>query len=529
MAADPILDWNAIALDAIKNDYDVGATPDQGGPGKSARALAIVHVAMYDALMTIVPRYLPYRFHGLALPGTSIEAAVATAAHDTLVALFPHQTSTFDAALAESLDGISGRAARQGTALGSRVARDILALRANDGADAPMDYTPGDQPGDYRPDPLHPDQMAIGPDWNNVLPFVIRSGDQFAAPPPPELTSQVYTDAFNEVKNLGADGVNSPTTRTADQTEIGVFWAYDGVPELGTPPRLYNQVTRVIAEQRHNSLFENARLFAQVNVAMQDVGVVVWTTKYEENFWRPITAVREADPGTGPTGLGDGNPDTIGDPNWTPLGAPNDNGGGTNFTPAFPAYSSGHAGFGSAVFGVLRNFYHTDNISFSFTSDEFNGVTRDAAGNVRPLRTRSYTSLSQAEHENADSRLYLGVHWRFDMDASSVQGQQVANYVSRHFGLPLPRIFWFIPWHRHDVMSWEAAPTNSVAAPASATDTALATTDFASLDIENLSRASTSAVTPSALTHEATAASDDNVAHSLDDALSAAALDSKLR
>ncbi|MEX0678397.1 MAG: chloroperoxidase [Pirellulales bacterium] len=477
LSADAVLDWNAVSLDAIKNDYDVGGHPDQGGPGRSARALAIVHVAMHDAVMAIDGEYMPLVFRFPAVAGTSLDAAVSQAAHDTLAALFPQQRSMFDAALATSLLGIPARSGNLGVQLGSFVARVVLAARANDGADGPMDYTPGTQPGDYRPDPLHPDQMVIGPDWNLVDGFVIRSGTQFPAPPPPALTSQAYTDNFNQVKTLGADGINSPTTRTAEQTEIGIYWAYDGTADIGTPPRLYNQMARVIAEQQHNTEVENARLFALVNVAMHDVGVVLWTTKYEENFWRPITGIRESDPGTGPSGLGDGNPNTIGDPDWTPLGSPASNGSGTNFTPAFPAYTSGHAGFGASVFRTIRNFYGTDNIAFTFTSDELNGVTLDAGGSVRPLAPRSFSTLSQAARENANSRVYLGVHWQFDVDLGMIQGTRMADYVFTHFAR---HNLTFQVLHRigHLLHSLGPSGRNLVEPALESIDQALATTDF---------------------------------------------------
>lgn len=433
LSADAVLDWNAVMLEAEKNDFELGHTPDQVGPTRASRAMAIVSIAMYDAVTAIDRTYIPYLADMHAAPKTSMNAAVATAAHDTLVAMFPHQSSTLDAELTTSLTGIAKGPAALGVELGRRVARAELAARAHDGADIALDYTCGDQPGQYRPDPLHPNQMALSPDWGGVTPFVMTSGSQFPAPPPPALTSQQYTDAFNQVKSLGGDGVSTPTTRTAEQTGIGIFWAYDGTPGLGTPPRLYNQITRVIAQQEHNTEVQNARLFAMVNVAMADAGIAAWATKFQYNFWRPITGIRESDLGNGPTGLGDGNPNTIGDPNWTPLGAPADNGSGTDFTPPFPAYTSGHATFGGAVFTTIRNFYGTDNIPFSFTSDEFNGETRDSAGNVRPVVTRSFSTLSQAAQENAESRIYLGIHWQFDADQGIAQGTQVANYVFGHF------------------------------------------------------------------------------------------------
>ena len=172
-----------------------------------------------------------------------------------------------------------------------------------------------------------------------------------------------------------------------------------------------------------------ARLLAIVNVAMSDAGVASWESKYFYQFWRPVTGIREADPGTGPTGRGDGNPLTIGDRKFSPLGAPASNLQGPNFTPPFPAYPSGHAVFGGALFQTLRNFYRTDEIPFTFTSDELNGVTADNEGNVRPLLPRTFRTLSQAEEENGQSRIYLGIHWAFDKTEGIAQGRRIANYV----------------------------------------------------------------------------------------------------
>jgi hypothetical protein len=162
---------------------------------------------------------------------------------------------------------------------------------------------------------------------------------------------------------------------------------------------------------------------------MADAGTAIWESKYFYDFWRPVTGVREADVGTGPSGSGDGNAATIGDPSFTPLGAPASNLHGPNFTPPFPSYPSGHAGFGGALFETLRNFYHNDAIAFTFVSDELNGATLDHEGNTRPLVPRSFTSLSEAEEENGQSRIYLGIHWSFDKTAGITQGRQVADYV----------------------------------------------------------------------------------------------------
>jgi hypothetical protein len=178
-----------------------------------------------------------------------------------------------------------------------------------------------------------------------------------------------------------------------------------------------------------SSDLEITRLLTLINVAMADAGNAIWESKYFYDVWRPVTGIREADPGTGPTGNGDGNPATTGDPTFSPLGAPASNLNGPNFTPPFPAYPSGHAGFGGALFQTLRRFYGTDAIAFTFVSDEFNGVTRGNDGNVRPLLPRSFTSLSQAEEENGQSRIYLGIHWAFDKTEGIAQGRRVADYV----------------------------------------------------------------------------------------------------
>jgi hypothetical protein len=439
LSADIVMQWNQYALKAVQNDYNVGQPSDEPGPTKTSRALAIVQAAVYDAANAVDPIYTPYLFSTQAQPGTSLNAAVSQAAHDTLVALFPHQTATFDAELAQSLQGIPAGPAQLGEALGAQVAAEMLADRANDGSNNNTPYVPGTQPGQWRPDPLHPTQTAVGPNWGSVTPFVIQNPDQYQVPPPPALTSAAYTDAFDYLKAIGGDGVITTTIRTPGQTLIGNFWSYDGSPGIGTPPVAYNQITEVIAQQQGNTVMQNARLFALVNLAMADAGIAAWNTKYTYNYWRPVAAIREADPGTRPSGLGDGNPNTQGDPNWTPLGGAMDNGNpnGPNYTPPFPADTSGHAAFGAATFQVIADFYGTNNISFSWTSDEYDGHTADQYGFVRPEVTRYYTTLSQAMYENAQSRLYLGIHWPWDRDGGLQQGTKVGNYVFQNALLPL--------------------------------------------------------------------------------------------
>jgi hypothetical protein len=447
---DAVHHWNEVAVNASGLDHTPVAPGEdrvfgeQLGPGRSSRAMAIVHIAIFDAINAVVGGYQSYTGLPPAPTPTSLDAAVAQAAHDTLAALFPSQRAGFDDQLNDALRHIRQKRAKEnGIALGRLAAAAILARRTDDGSQyteprVGVDFITSDQPGKWRQDPISQIPLALGAQWGAVKPFVLRSPRQFRVPPPPAMGSRKYAEAFDEVKHLGGDGITTPTERTAEQTEIGVYWAYDGTPSLCAPPRLYNQIAVHIADQMGSNVIELARLLALVNVALADAGAAVWESKYYYEFWRPITGIREADEGTGPTGRGDGNAFTTADLTFTPLGAPASNLNGPNFTPPFPAYPSGHAGFGGALFQTLRNFYGTDNIAFTFVSDEFNGETQDREGHVRPLIPRSFSSLSQAEEENGQSRIYLGIHWVFDKTAGITQGRRVANYVFKHTFLPLP-------------------------------------------------------------------------------------------
>jgi hypothetical protein len=441
--SDWVLRWNQIAMQANALDHTPVAEGEsrtfgeQLGPGRTSRAFAIVHIAIFDAVNAIECGYRSYTGLPRVRERTSMKAAIAQAAHDTLVALYPSQASTFDNLLAEDLSRIEdGREKTNGIALGQQAAAAILALRTDDGSPRAEisyeEYGAGDGPGIWRQDPVSRIPIALGAKWGEVRPFVMRSANQFRVPPPPALTSRRYTNAFNEVKRLGGAG-STPTERTEEQTVIGIYWGYDGTPGLGTPPRLYNQIAVHIADQmRTEDVVELARLLALIHTAMADAGIACWESKYVYKFWRPVGGIREASPDTSPTGIGDGNPATIGDPNFLPLGAPASNLTGPDFTPPFPAYPSGHATFGAALFQTLRNFYRTDRIRFTFVSDEFNGVTRDNDGTIRPRIPRRFRSLSEAEEENGQSRIYLGIHWEFDKTEGITQGRRVANYVFDH-------------------------------------------------------------------------------------------------
>src|SRR5262245_43472981 len=319
-----------------------------------------------------------------------MEAAVAQAAHDTLIALFPSQAAAFDALLEEDLANIDDPLGRvNGVELGQQVAAAILERRAGDGSEVAdpqvgIDFFTSNEPGKWRVDPISQKTIALGAFWGAVTPFVMTASNQFRVPAPPDLTSREYAAAFKAVKKVGGDGVTTKTTRTDEQSEIGIYWAYDGTPSLCAPPRLYNQIASEVSK-RSDNVIRLARLYALIHTAMADAGIAIWESKYHYTFWRPVTGIREADPGSGPTGAGDGNPLTIADPTFSPLGAPASNLTGPNFTPPFPAYPSGHAGFGGALFQMLRNLYGTDRVAFTFVSDELNGVTVGNDGKVRPL------------------------------------------------------------------------------------------------------------------------------------------------
>jgi hypothetical protein len=452
-AADSFRYWNQIAVDASGVDHTPLQPGDkrptfgeQLGPGRASRAMAIVHIAIFDAVNSIVGGYRSYTGLPRMFTSASVDAAIAMAAHDTLVAMFPAQKPEFDELLARDLKLIQPRdrgTKLRGIAIGKIAAARILARRANDGGiqiDPLMNgqYPAGDGPGEWRQDPISQVPIALGWKWGEVKPFVMRSGSQFRAPPPPAMNSLAYAEAYNEVKAYGGDDVNTPTVRSPEQTQIGLFWAYDGTPSLCAPPRLYNQIAAEVSK-RSTSVIRLARLFALVHTAMADAGIAIWESKFHYKVWRPVTGIRESDPGTGPTGSGDGNSQTEGDPTFSPLGAPASNLTGPNFTPPFPAYPSGHAGFGGALFQMLRNVYGTDRVAFTFVSDELNGVTVGNDGKVRPLVPRSFESFSQAEEENGQSRIYLGIHWSYDKSEGIAQGRRVADYVYRNAFQPVNR------------------------------------------------------------------------------------------
>src|SRR2546430_9031105 len=368
-APDSVHRWNAIAINASGLDHtpvapgELRTFGEQLGPTRASRAMAIVHIAIFEWINAVLGGYESYGGIQWENPPVSLDAAVAQAAHDTLVALYPSQAPAFDSLLADDLAKVSNKNERaNGVSLGQRAASAILALRTNDGSQLAephlgMNYFPSDQPGHWRQDPISLILVALGAHWGECKTFVVQSTSQFRVPPPPAMNNAEYAAAYAEVKSVGGDGVHTPTVRTPEQSFIGIFWAYDGTPSLCAPPRLYNQITVHIADQMHLGTADLARRLALANAAMADAGMTIWESKYYYDFWRPVTGIRESDLGTGPTGLGDDNASAIGDLTLTPSGGPASNLTGPNFTPPFPSYPSGHGGFGGARFQTVRRLF----------------------------------------------------------------------------------------------------------------------------------------------------------------------------
>jgi hypothetical protein len=402
--ADEVFDWNVTGFEATA----------EGGqnPILISRTMTMMHLAVHDALNAIERRYEPYLYEGRAETGAAPSAAVAAAAHDVLVEVIPGWgkpeqrekalgivDSAYASALAKVPDGL---AKDHGVAIGKAAAKAILTARKADGSGAPSQYTAGTAPGQWRPHPnptpsnppLPDPALAPGnwpamlPQWGQVAPFTMATPWQFRLPGPPALASAEYARDYEEVKRVG--GKNS-TTRTAEQSEIARYW-YEGSPQG------WSRVARVVAAQRRLDRWENARLLALVNAAIADGFIAGADTRYLYNFWRPVTAIRAGDT--------DGNDATVADVAWeTYLN-----------TPPLPDYPSTHSVAGGAASAVLIRFFRSDKIAFTMTSGPpFSGITR------------SFSSFSQAAQENADSRVYAGIHFRSACQDGIKLGQQIGR------------------------------------------------------------------------------------------------------
>jgi hypothetical protein len=382
---DVVTDWNNAALDAIRTE--------RTAPPTASRSLAIVHVAIYDAVNGIARTHEPYLVPSAVSASASRVAAASAAAHQTLVSLFPTHTSTFDALHAAILAGIpNGPQKTNGITWGEFVATQILAARANDGSNAIVQPPGGSGPGVWIPTP--PAFLPyLLPQWGFVVPFGMSSSSQFRPPGPPSLDSQQYAADYEEVKQLGAA---MGSTRTEDQTEIALFWADGAGTE--TPPGHWNSIAQIITDTRGTTLEENARLFALLNIAMADAAICSWDAKYTYHFWRPVTAIAFVEPQL----------------NWMSF----------IVTPPFPDYTSGHSTFSAAAATVLPLFFGTEDLPFTTGSDFLPGVYR------------SFSTCQDAAEEAALSRIYGGIHFRSASEDGLQAGSSIGEWTVIRYLLP---------------------------------------------------------------------------------------------
>jgi hypothetical protein len=373
--ADVIMDWNAKA-DAI-------AAEKQVLPAQQSRAMSMLHIAMFEAVNAIERRYAPYKLTLSADRSTSKEAAAAAAAYDVLLAIYPDQKAVLDTARTASLSGIPETEGKSnGIALGKKAAEGVIAFRASDGIDAQERYRPSTKPGVYVPT-IVPLFSTIGA----TTPWVMTSGSQFRPGPPPALDSERWTRDVNEIREIGA---RNSTVRTAEQTTIGRFWFLVG-------PRSYNPIVRQAAMAKKMDVVDCARLFALTSIAGFDAIVAVFDAKYQYNFWRPVTAIRNADITQ--------NPATSREESWLPLGD----------TPMHPEYPCAHCITSAAVSTVLRNIVGDEFGEFSLTSPTAPGVTR------------KWTRLQDYSDEVANARIYAGFHYRFSTEVGKDMGTKIGE------------------------------------------------------------------------------------------------------
>ncbi|MEG4323058.1 MULTISPECIES: chemotaxis protein CheB [unclassified Microcoleus] len=384
-----IRDWNTTMLEAIRT----ASTP----PPLASRNMAMVSVAIYDSVNSISKKYSPYRVNIDAPAGASQEAAAASAAYRTLASLYPAQTGKFDEVYASSLAKIpDSKSKQEGIILGQQVADQIISWRSTDGASKVVSYTPKTDPGNWQPTPPAL-AAALAPQWPDVTPFAMTSGSQFRPSDPPALDSAKYAEEVNFAKEIGkADSL----TRTPDQTAIAKFWANGG--GTFTPPGHWNQIASEASALTGTSLEDSARLFALLNIAEADAAISCWDAKYQYNFWRPVTAIRQADT--------DNNPNTTADTQWTPL----------LVTPPFPEYMSGHSTFSGAADAVMSSVFGSD-FGFADKGDK----------SVNSLRT--FENFSQAADESGMSRIYGGIHFMSANVEGVSAGRNLGNYVVQNF------------------------------------------------------------------------------------------------
>jgi hypothetical protein len=392
-SVNPVVRWNRTLLVIVRTP---GAQPATVHP---TRSFAILHAAIYDAVNAIDRSHKPYLVYLTSVSQfASEDAAAASAAHEVLLTLFPNFQPILDAQLQQSLALIpEGADKTEGIAIGKTVADQIFASRSNDGSNAspiPFVFTNPPVPGDYQSTPPNFPKQPQFTHWSHVTPFAMERANQFRPGPPPALTSDTYSDVFNEVKSLGI--VNS-TTATPDQALTGRFWN-------GAIQNYWNEIAQTATLRHELTTAQSARLFALLNLSFADGVIAFYDAKYTYNFWRPVTAIREA--------AIDGNSQTIPDPNWLPEVG--------NTTPD-PSYPGAHAVISAAGASVLISFFRDNHFDFSVTSEVLPGVER------------SFDSFSAAGEEATLSRIFAGVHFRSDLTTGQRLGREVADFVVDNF------------------------------------------------------------------------------------------------
>jgi hypothetical protein len=384
---DPVTEWNqnAVALTLLP--------ASALAPVQQARVMAIVQLAMHDAVNGITRKYETYLSPGTAPANASPEAAGIAAAHHALRNLFSSQAASLDSLYADSLAARGLTEFDPGIAYGQSAAAAILSARADDQSTvAQFPYTaPGaGSPGVWVPVSAAPNAQALLPGWGNVTPFVLRSGSQFRPDAPPALDSERYANDYNEIKIIGA---SSSQTRTAEQTQIAQFW-------LASPTAIWNPVLTQVLATRDLDLSSTARVFALLYLAAADASIACWDAKYTYNFWRPQPAIRG--------GGSDGNDFTEADLTWLPL----------HPTPRHPEYPSGHSSNSSAMAAILKLIFE-DNPGVPITVT-ISGITRQ------------WYTFSEGVDEVIEARIYSGIHFRTADVVGARMGRQVAQFVSTH-------------------------------------------------------------------------------------------------
>jgi len=383
-----VIAWNKELLHIVQTP---GAQPATVHP---TRSFAIMHAAIYDAVVSITGGAPPYLFSSNVPHSARPDVAAAMAGHDVLVALYPKMKAALDQLLAGELTTIPDVAGKQqGMQAGHDIAGRLISMRPSDrSATTPPSSVPGNQPGNYQ---LTPPKFPtpVFTNWADVTPFVLDSVAQFRPAPPPALSSQAYAQAVNEVKSLGQD---KSTTRTPDQTVIGKFWA-------GPIWNTWNEIADNAALVHHTNLATTARLFLALNLSFADSVMAFYDAKYYYHLWRPVTAIRKANTG--------GNAAIVGDSTWTPLAA----------TAPDPSYPGAHSTISEAGATVLSVFLGSQD-QISVTSDVLPGVVR------------TFGSYNDVATEAGLSRIYAGQHTRLDHEAGVKLGHDVAQFVLPHLG-----------------------------------------------------------------------------------------------